>query len=223
MNTTATRVVIGALLAWAAPLAAYAEAGNCASPRTVDATVATGGLTGIVVRGVEAPVQVTASTGEARLAAAVCDDDVTVKFVRKGTIGYATVKGAAAGVEVSLTVPSSVGALTFDHQSGTVSVRGVPAQVAVVSSSGAVELSDVKSARIGYSTGDLRVEKVAGNVTVDALTGNLEVSGVAGDVVADGVQGNVTATEVGGKLDVANATGTVVQTNVKGPVTLGDE
>lgn len=217
------RLALAAALWAATGAAAHAEGAKCDSPRTIDASLDGAGITGWVVRAVEGPVDVTAASGStARLAAETCAaDGVTVKLTRKGTIGYATVKvDPGTQVTVRLALPASAPALTFDRQLGAVAVHDLPTRVAVMSSTGAVDLEGVTSARIGYTAGDVKVGRVAEDVVLDAHTGNLSATGVGGNVIADGITGNLAVDDVGGRLEVNRATGTVVQNNVRGAIAI---
>lgn len=202
---------------------ARAEAAKCDSPRTIDASLDGAGVTGWVVRAVEGPIDVTAASGStARLAAETCaTDGVTVKLTRKGNVGYASVKiDPDVQVTVTLALPAGAPAVTFDRQLGAVAVHDLPARIAVMSSTGSVDLEGVRSARIGYTAGDVKVDRVAEDVVLDAHTGNLSATGVGGSIIADGITGNLNVDDVGGRLEVNRATGTVVQNNVRGQVAI---
>lgn len=200
---------------------AAAFAGECARVDLAGATLDPAGATGLVVRGVEGAVTLTGSDGGSVVAGGTACSDVQVRLVRKDTVIYATVKGAKdADLELSITIPASIAAITVQEQTGAVALRDLPGRLAVVSSTGPIDARHVGSLRVGYGTGPLSAESVTGDLVVDQLTGPLSASAVAGSVLVDGVTGPVHVDDVAGDLAVQNGTGSVSQSNVRGAVRL---
>ncbi|MEQ1500901.1 MAG: hypothetical protein ABMB14_01655 [Myxococcota bacterium] len=207
---------------WLMAMASNSYAGTCTPAALGEQTVSLQGVTGLVVDGVDAKLEVVGADGsDLRATGAACGDGAAIKLARRGTVVYASVKGKGLDeVSLTLTVPKALPALTVHGHTGPVVVRGVAAPVAVVSSDGPVELSDVKSVRIAYGTGPVVIERVSAGVVVDHLTGSLQAKAIGSDVIADAVTGEVVVDDVAGDLAVRETTGSVRQTNVRGQVAL---
>jgi DUF4097 and DUF4098 domain-containing protein YvlB len=88
--------------------------------------------------------------------------------------------------------------------------------VKVQNEHGEVELVDVARADVTSSFESVRVERVAGPVTVDARHGDVEVAEVIGDLTVTNRHGGVEARDVQGNTRVQSEHGDVSVTNVGG-------
>lgn len=163
-------------------------------------------VTAMAIRGVEADLEIVGADGfEVRQGGAVCTDSeqapVEVKLVGKGTVVYLTVKASEAdSPKLTVAVPKGLPALTIDHQTGSLTVDGLAANVAVVSSSGPVDVDGARSLRVAYVTGDVIANHVANDVTADHVTGNLKVDDIAGSLATTQVSGTVVHNNVRGQV-----------------------
>jgi DUF4097 and DUF4098 domain-containing protein YvlB len=201
-------------------LASVAFAEECARVELDGASLELGGATALVVQGIEGAIEVVgAEGGPVQATGTACRDDLQIKLSRKEGVVYAKVKGARdASLELTLVVPRSVAAVTAHENAGPLTVRDLPARVAVVSNIGPVAVSGASNLRVAYSTGPVDAAQIAGDLVVDRVTGPLSAAAIGGDVAVDGVTGPVTVDDVGGDLAVQGGTGTVNQSNVRGTV-----
>ncbi|WP_018686737.1 DUF4097 family beta strand repeat-containing protein [Actinokineospora enzanensis] len=103
-----------------------------------------------------------------------------------------------AGVSVTGNVRSGsiamekVSTVNLDARSGDVTARGVTGAVNLVSSSGSVELVDVKGAvNVDAKSGDVSVRDVAGDATLRVASGNVDVVGIGGRTDVESTSGDV--------------------------------
>jgi hypothetical protein len=93
----------------------------------------------------------------------------SVKLVRKG----ATLEVVGKPVErLVVHVPASIGAVTVHEHDGAVRSE-VPARLAVISSTGPLDVTGAASLRVAYLDGDVTVSDVVGAVTTDHVTGTV--------------------------------------------------
>ena len=100
-------------------------------------------------------------------------------------------------------------------------------------SSGDMDVSDVQAATVTDSSGDQRLERIAGNLDVSDSSGEIKIANVggelrlkdsSGDVDVDGVQGDVVVDiDSSGDLDIRRVTGSVhVRTDSSGDIEIQD-
>ncbi|MEQ1571985.1 MAG: hypothetical protein ABMA64_40530 [Myxococcota bacterium] len=184
-------------------------------------SVELGDARAMVVRGVVGQVELVGAEVDAVSATGSAVAPVEVKLTRKDGVVYARVKGAEqAGLELTLTVPRSLAALTVQDQRGALSVSELPTRFAVVTSEGAVTVRGTDSVRVSHLAGALRLDEVRGDVFVDALDGPLSVKGIGGDVALTEVSGAIQADDIGGDLSVEGTASAVTQSGVRGTVHL---
>lgn len=202
-------------------LSTLAQAAPCTPAPIEGASLDPAGATAMVIRGVEGAVAVSSGEGGAVTAQGSACREVTVKLARKGNVIEATVKGARqANLQLEITVPRTLQSLSVQDQAGPLTVSGVQARLAVVSSTGPVEVQGGEALRVAYVTGPVQVEGVKGDVAVDMVTGTVKALDIGGDVLVDNVTGPVTVDDVDGGLAVRGGSGPVNQSNVRGGVQL---
>ena len=100
-------------------------------------------------------------------------------------------------------------------------------------SSGDMDVSDVQAATVTDSSGDQRLERIAGDLDVSDSSGEIKIANVggelrlkdsSGDVDVDGVQGDVVVDiDSSGDLDIRRVTGSVhVRTDSSGDIEIQD-
>ncbi|MEQ1506188.1 MAG: hypothetical protein ABMB14_28405 [Myxococcota bacterium] len=205
---------------WSSGVAVAADSA-CEPHAIEEARAAWSGAAAVVVRGLEAEVEVVAGAGDAVVVSGSACGDPAVSAVRRGDVITVSAKRSrGAALTLTVAVPSSTPVLSVQELTGDLVIHGVEARVAVVSSVGTIDVTDAASLRIAYGAGDVSVDGLGGDLVVDRLAGVVTARRVGGDVVADGVTGDVTVDDVAGDLAVRGSGGRVLPTNVRGTVDL---
>lgn len=114
-----------------------------------------------------------------------------------------------SSVAVSVAVPPGLD-LTVRSASMDV-VAAVPlGDVDVRTASGNVRLADVASLSVKAASGDVRVDRVTGDLTATLASGDVAAASVAGDVTTSTASGDVRLDRASGRLAVKTASGEVL-------------
>jgi hypothetical protein len=89
-------------------------------------------------------------------------------------------------------------------------------RVAGQSGSGDVIVTNVGTAAVSVSSGDLRVRDVAGDVTAKASSGGINIAGVTGAVAAKSSSGDIRVTNVGGAVTAETSSGGISAADLRG-------
>ena len=231
MNNKVTIAAVGsALLACTLALPAYADDCKHTTHRTVNSAgpdikrvVVEAGAGDLVVRGGEGSD--VKADGRACASKAELLDDIQLEIRREGdTVYLRTVLPEMSGLVIGF-APYAYIDLTVD----------VPktAMLKLDDSSGDLQVSNVQGAAIVDSSGDQRVEHIAGDLDVADSSGEINIADVrgglrlrdsSGDVDVDNVQGDVLVTvDSSGDLDIRHVTGGVhVRNDSSGDIEIHD-
>lgn len=104
-------------------------------------------------------------------------------------------KGAARAT-LTLAVPPSVAALTVHGLSGALYASDLPLSLAVISSTGPVDVRGIDTLRVAYVEGSVVARDVRGDVSIDEVIGRVEAGSVGGRVEIGSVVGEIVSPEL---------------------------
>jgi DUF4097 and DUF4098 domain-containing protein YvlB len=125
-------------------------------------------------------------------------------------------------VKLSITLPRST-LLEIENRYGdvTVEVNGVGGRLEVKTSSGGVEVSDVKGdAKITNSYADVTAERIGGRLDVATKSGGIVAREVGREAELSSSYGSVEASRIGGNLRVVSSSGPSKISDVEGSLEL---
>jgi hypothetical protein len=187
--------------------------------QVVEASFDAEGASALAIRGWLGNVTVVPGEGSQIVFRGVACGEVPIRLTggAEARVARARVQPQAELV-MRIEVPASVRVVTFYEHRGPMNVDGLAADLAVVSSEGPVNVRAGGSLRVAYSSGELQVDGLKGDLTVDRLVGTVDAIGLGGDARIERVTGAVHATRVAGDLVVSGGDGEVIHAEVQGLV-----
>lgn len=165
-------------------LMAEALAGTtCATPSLLEADL--NEVTSVAIR-LDGDVSVVTSEGAA-VRIEHCGGS-GVRMVRKGAVLELHARRAVDSATVQL--PAQIARVAAYEHEGPLTIA-VPAEVAVVSSQGALQVQGAASLRVSWHEGDVAVSELQGDLLIDRLTGSVRGQAISGHARLDGVTGPV--------------------------------
>jgi DUF4097 and DUF4098 domain-containing protein YvlB len=117
----------------------------------------------------------------------------------------------SVSVDYKVWVPDQA-AVEIKSVSGDVVVAALGGKAKIDSVSGNVTLGGAAGAEIKLTSGDLRVENIAGDAFIKAVSGDITVTKIAGSVEADAVSGDIELRDVSEaqSVDIKTVSGNVI-------------
>jgi hypothetical protein len=152
---------------------------------------------------------------------------LVIESRRRGSFGF---RGWGQDIRIQVSVPTETG-IDVESGSADLEITGEAGTVALRSGSGDLSCGTVASAVVKTASGDVRAERIEGDLTVHGASGDARIGGIggrlifrsaSGDLEVDNLAGDATATVVSGDVRFGSVSaGTLEVRSVSGDVWIG--